>query len=86
MYYSIGPGLGPASLRDDEFRPVFWSEVFRRVLVSDAYFMTTRTRGCEGARASWIYLWRMWSFVSVYPGKSIEKFPCRLSDDEPRDG
>jgi hypothetical protein len=36
MYYSIGPGLDPTSLGDD-VDDAFWLEVFRRVLVSDAY-------------------------------------------------
>ena len=37
MYYSIGPGLDPTSLGDD-VDDAFWLEVFRRVLVSDAYY------------------------------------------------
>jgi len=44
----LGRGLGPTSLGDDV--DAFWSEVFRRVLVSDAY-----DHGRADTRTSWIY-------------------------------
>ena len=83
MYYSIGPGLGPTSLGDDD-DDAFWLEVFRRVVVSDAYY--DHGRADVRARVTrWIYMLRA-VVRSVRLPVRVENKTFRLSDDEPWNG